>query len=80
MTIQQANIESVAQDIRNYFRSNPNMGDTLEGISNWWIASQRLNDANQIVHEALEYLVLHGELNKHIYHGREIYINENPIK
>ena len=74
---QQAKVETVANDIREYFISHPNAGDTAEGIITWWIARQRLKDAKSIVHQALDYLVEQGELHKQVFAGREIYVKDS---
>ncbi|MFQ3234883.1 MAG: hypothetical protein ACI9C4_000436 [Paraglaciecola sp.] len=73
---QQTKIETVANDIREYFVHNPNAGDTVDGIVTWWIARQRLKNAKNIVQDALEYLVNQGELQKQVLAGREIYVRE----
>ncbi len=69
-------VESVAEDIREYFEGNPNAGDTVEGITDWWVSSPKLRNAREIVYNALEYLVVLGELNKRSYGGREIYVQD----
>ncbi len=67
-------VESIAKDIREYYRDNPNAGDTVEGIASWWIASQRLKSSKSLVLRALEYLVKQGELDKKVFDEREIYV------
>ncbi len=74
MSIEQVKVESIAKDIREYYRSNPNAGDTVEGIASWWIASQRLKSSKILVHRALEFLVKEGELDKKIFDKQEIYV------
>jgi hypothetical protein len=73
---QQEKIETVANDIREYFIHNPNAGDTVDGIVTWWIARQRLKNAKNVVQQALEYLVNTGELHKQVFAGREIYVKD----
>lgn len=72
-----AKVELIAKDIREYFQMNPNAGDTVEGIANWWIANQRLKNSTNMVQRALDYLVQKGELHKRVFNGREIYVRDN---
>lgn len=76
MASQPVKVDSIAKDIKEYFRGNPHAGDTVEGIANWWITKQSLNNARDLVLEALEMLVVQGELHKRVYGGRVIYVRE----
>ena len=76
MASRPAKVELIARDIKEYFSANPNAGDTVEGIANWWIANQRLKNSKTLVHKALEYLVQKGELHKRVFNGREIYVRD----
>ena len=76
MASQPVKVDSIAKDIKEYFRGNPHAGDTVEGIANWWITKQSLNNARDMVLEALEMLVQQGELHKRVYGGRVIYVRE----
>ena len=73
---QQEKIETVANEIREYFVHNPNAGDTVDGIVTWWISRQRLKNAKNVIQQALEYLVNTGELHKQVCAGREIYVKD----
>lgn len=76
MASQPVKVDSIAKEIKEYFRGNPHAGDTVEGIANWWITKQSLNNARDLVLEALEMLVQQGELHKRVYGGRVIYVRE----
>lgn len=76
MAAQPVIVENIAKDIQEYFQGNPNAGDTVEGIANWWITRQSLNNAQDLVQQALEFLVDAGELHKRVYGGRVIYVRE----
>ena len=76
MASQRVRVESVAREITEYFRANPNAGDTVEGIANWWVAQQRLKNSTSLVQKALEFLVQKGELRKRVFNGREIYVRD----
>lgn len=67
-------VESIAKEIREYYRNNPSAGDTVDGIANWWIANQSLKSSKILVHKALEFLVVQGELHKQIFDDQEIYV------
>lgn len=66
-------VESVAHEIKEYFSQNPDAGDTAEGITDWWVARQRLKKGPELVRQALDYLVKQGELSRRKYGNREIY-------
>lgn len=52
----------ISQHILNYLRKNPDSADTLEGISAWWLLSERVNDAVNNVADALESLIKGGSI------------------
>ena len=70
----QTKIKNVAREIEEYFDSHPEAGDTLEGISDWWVSRQRLRDERSLIRAALAHLVTEGVLKKRHHGGREIYI------
>ena len=57
--------------ILRYLRRHPRSGDTIEGISTWWLEYERVEESVDEVRNALEYLVLTGKL-KRINTGRRI--------
>jgi len=67
-------IRNVAREIEEYFDSHPEAGDTLEGISDWWVSRQRLRDERSLIRAALAHLVTEGVLQKRHHGGREIYM------
>lgn len=80
MPSQPIEVESIAKDIAEYFSVNPNAGDTVEGIANWWIANQRFKNSTLLVQKALEHLVQQGVLHKKVFDGREIYVRDAVTK
>jgi len=48
--------------ILNYLRKNPDAGDTLEGITRWWLEQEKIEISVDRVVEALESLVQKGEI------------------
>jgi len=68
-------IEHVAQDLSDHFFNTPEAGDTLEGISDWWIARQRRRNTATVVRGALDKLVEDGRVSKRLYGDRELYVS-----
>ncbi len=65
--------EGIARMILNYLRKNPDAGDTLEGISKWWLEYEKIDLAMEEVAVVLEKLIKEGKVKRQI-------INENnPI-
>ena len=51
---------SLAAVIHRYIRSHPDACDTLQGVSDWWLARQRYEDTRTKVAAALELLLAQG--------------------
>jgi hypothetical protein len=51
----------LAAVILRYLASHPKACDTLEGVSEWWLARQRYEDTRIHVAAALELLLARGE-------------------
>lgn len=58
-------IVKVANEIENYLLSNPNAADSLLGITNWWIAKQRITENITLVNNAVTYLIDIGVIHRH---------------
>lgn len=52
--------ELLEQRITDYLRQQPRAGDTLEGITRWWLLRQQVRDSLRSVERALEGLKLEG--------------------
>ena len=68
-------VQSVARDLSAHFFNDPEAGDTLEGIADWWVARQRRSNAIGIVRSALEHLVDEGKVSIRSYGDRELYVS-----
>lgn len=68
-----ADVEAVAVDISEHFFSCSTAGDTVEGITDWWIARQRRDNALPTVRRALEHLVKDGKVIKTKVGSRNFY-------
>ena len=55
-------MEQVSRMILDYLRKNPEAGDTLEGITEWWMNVQRIEFSTKEVGEALENLAEQGKI------------------
>ena len=54
----------ISKEILDYLRKHPDASDTLEGITEWWLLSQRIHEEARKVKEALSSLVEQGWLVK----------------
>lgn len=66
--------EEIAEKILAYLEKNPKGGDTLEGISGWWLESIKINKSVDEVSQAIECLVKKGlVVRSEVKGGRPIY-------
>ncbi len=65
--------EDIAKLILNYLHKNPDAGDTLKGISRWWLEYEKIDSAMEEVAEALESLIKEGKVK------RQVILGKNPI-
>ena len=56
--------EDITGAILEYFRKNPDASDTLEGISRWWLMSEKLDATVVEVESAIEDLIVKGMIEK----------------
>lgn len=59
--------------ILDYLRKNPDAGDTLEGITRWWLHSEKIESLVDDVSIALESLIKEGIIERQMING------DNPI-
>ena len=52
--------EEISEQILKYLQKNPDSGDTLEGISKFWLVFERIDQSVDEVRDALEDLVKKG--------------------
>ncbi len=50
-------MEDIARMILDYLRRNPDVGDTLEGISRWWLNIEKIETTVDDVSSVLETLI-----------------------
>lgn len=59
--------KEISKKILDYLKKNPDTGDTLEGITEWWLESERVDQAVEEVAEVLEALIKKGLIIKSKY-------------
>ena len=57
----------LSKNILDYLNKKPSAGDTLEGITGWWLESERVDQAVDKVAEVLEALIKKGLIVKSKY-------------
>ncbi len=66
--------KEISEQIFKYLQKNPDSGDTLEGISKFWLGFERIDQSVDEVRDALESLVKKGLITKLEHHsGKPIY-------
>jgi len=67
-----SNTEQVSRMILDYIRRNPGAGDTLEGITRWWLETERVESSLGQVADALEGLMQKGVITAHKMQGGQV--------
>ena len=49
--------EHVSRMVLDYLQKNPEAGDTLEGITDWWLEMDRVESLEAEIADTLDYLV-----------------------
>lgn len=62
MTSPASTTAEVEETILRYIAAHPDACDSLEGISDWWLARQRYDDARSDVAAAIKQLVARGQI------------------
>lgn len=57
--------EKISRMILDYLRKNPDAGDTLKGITQWWLELARIESSVDEVADALESLTQKGIIRMH---------------
>jgi Fe2+ or Zn2+ uptake regulation protein len=72
--------EKLAREILSYLREHPHSGDSVEGISRWWVMRQRISESIYAVRQVLEYLERAGLISeRRMADGCSVYFaNTNP--
>lgn len=74
-TCQENNVDQLAGEILRYLHHHRSATDTAEGIAQWWIKRQRLEDNLISVQSALDQLVVQCQLETRMtLDGRRLYL------
>lgn len=69
----------ICQLVLEYLREHPYAGDTLEGIREWWMFRQRLDDSVEAVERVLKQLNKTGAIYaRQTASGRTLYFANHP--
>ncbi len=63
----------IVRMILDYLKKNPDAGDTLEGISRWWLEYEKIDSTMEEVAVVLETLIKEGKVKRQVIHGK------NPV-
>lgn len=72
--------KKIAREILAYLRDHPRSGDTIEGVSKWWLMQQRINESVNAVQQVLSHLEKAGLIyERTMPDGRTLYFaNTQP--
>jgi hypothetical protein len=62
--------ERIAERIMSYLMRHPESKDTLEGIAEWWLEKQRIEETVDAVSRGLSVLCTEGRILREEYPGR----------
>lgn len=64
----------ISREILDYLREHPRSGDTLEGVSKWWLMQQRVTESVENVFTALKQLGKEGFVQERVMaDGKVVY-------
>ena len=61
----------IAQIILKYLKKHPEARDTIQGIAEWWLLNEKIEQTLEKVQNALEYLVAQEFIVKRDYQGQK---------
>lgn len=65
-------VTALAEEIARYLAANQGARDTVDGITRWWIARQRLLETRSMVEKALRHLESQGRVRPQRTAGGEL--------
>jgi len=72
--------EKVAGLILNYLKKNPMSGDTLEGITRWWLELERIEQSVDEIVDVLDSLIAKNILKIHKTKKGAIYYKVDKVE
>ena len=74
-------IRRIACEIKRYLGKHPEGGDTIDGITRWWIPRQRIEESSMLVQRALDYLVSESRIERTTnLDGQYLYFGTEPLR
>ena len=70
----------ISEEILNYLFKHPDANDTLEGITEWWLLSQRINYEMKRVKAAIFKLVEEGWVIEIKCNNSTVHYRLNPMR
>lgn len=67
------------REIVDYLRKNPNAGDSLEGVMNWWLSQRNKKPGVAEIEQVLEQLIVEGSVRKVSLVGGTILYRKNKL-
>ena len=64
MTSEKSHVHDTAEEISRYLAEHPDAADTLDGIQQWWLFRQRLDESLDLVSRAVEDLIRRGVVER----------------
>ena len=70
---------NLQREIVGYLQKNPNAGDSLEGVMNWWLSQRNKKPDVAEIEQVLEQLIAEGSVRKVSLVGGTILYRKNKL-
>ena len=80
MPVSHSRVTQISREILAYLSRNPDAGDTIEGVVQWWLLDQIVSEQTDFVEEALANLVAEGILVESVDAESRSRFRLNPAK
>ena len=75
----ESDMANFREEIVDYLRKNPNAGDSLEGVMNWWLSPRNKKPDVAEIEQVLEQLIVEGSVKKVSLVGGTILYRKNKL-
>ena len=79
MECSESDMKFLRKEIIDYLRKNPNAGDSLEGVMNWWLSQRNKKPDVAEIEQVLEQLIAEGSVRKVSLVGGTILYRKNKL-
>jgi hypothetical protein len=69
--------ENLSEMILNYLRKHPDSGDTLEGITKWWLGLEKIDTSVDEVAAVMQSLIKKGKITMYVTRGGTTFYKGN---